>query len=78
MATIMDRINAEFAEDALASEPCGCYACDNDVQPGHFACSAPNEYMLKAEAAGLVSRAYTDERQDGSRSRSSAWRWFAA
>lgn len=58
-------------------EPCGCPACDNGVQPGHYACSQPSEPMLKAEAEGLVVRHYTDERADGSRGLSSAWRWFA-
>jgi hypothetical protein len=54
---------------------CGCFACDDGVQPGHFACSQPSEWALEMERAGLISRAYTDERADGSRSLSSAWRW---
>lgn len=60
----------------LEREPCGCHACDEQIQPGHFVCSVPNAEMLRAEVEGLVYRSYTDERPDGSRSLSSAWRWF--
>lgn len=66
----------EGSERDLEQEPSGCFACDDGVQPGHFKCEQPNAYMLRAEKAGLVSRAYTDEQADGSRGSSSAWRWF--
>lgn len=45
---------------------CGCSACDDGVQPGHFARSQPPEWALEMERAGLVSR-----------SLGSAWRWRA-
>lgn len=77
-----DRLNGvvtiEGVERDLEQEPCGCFACDDGVQPDHFKCEQPNAYMLRAEKAGLVSRAYTDKRTDGSRGLSSAWRWFTA
>lgn len=46
--------------------PCGCYACDNGVEPGHFACEQPTGAMLKAESEGLIVRHLED----------STWRWF--
>lgn len=58
------------------SEPCGCYACNEQVQPGHFACSVPDAAMLAAEARGEVFRQYTDVDAGGRRHDSSAWRWF--
>lgn len=73
--SLIKKIRDEEREDLLAridadtaAEPCGCPACDGGVQSGHFACSQPSEAMLKAEAAGLVSRHYED----------GAWRWFTA
>lgn len=47
--------------------PCGCSACDDGVQPGHFACEQPPAALLQAERDGLVTRHYDN----------GAWRWFA-
>lgn len=44
--------------------PCGCHACDNAVQPGHFACGMPDEGLLSLEGKA-VERSY-----DGT------WRWW--
>lgn len=41
-------------------EPCGCYACDESTQPGHFACMTPPGELLVAERRGVISRLYTD------------------
>jgi len=38
--------------------PCGCYACDEQVQQGHFACSTPPTEMLELEAVGKTIRYY--------------------
>jgi hypothetical protein len=51
----------------LSAVPCGCYACNEQVQQGHFACEAPPEAVLRMERAGLLVR-----RLDGSR-----WVWVA-
>lgn len=79
MATIMDRINAERRQEEIeaarapiaadvAAQPCGCPACDNGVQPGHFACEQPPTWLIQCEAEGLVTRHYDD----------GAWRWMVA
>lgn len=67
VGTLLDQIKQEEIEDlvtrndeAVAAEPCGCPACDNGVQSGHFACSQPNEYMLRRERDGLAIRGYDD------------------
>lgn len=60
----------------LEHQPCGCHACNEQVQLGHFACSVPDASMLEAEARGEVYRQYTDVDAGGKRHRSSAWRWF--
>lgn len=49
----------------LETTPCGCYACDEGVQQGHFACEMPPDWALERERAGKITR-----RLDGS-----AWRW---
>lgn len=46
--------------------PCGCCACNDGAQPGHFACETPLAALLQAERDGLVTR-----HLDGS-----TWRWF--
>lgn len=51
----------------IAAQPCGCAACDDGVQPGHFACEQPSGEMLTMERAGQVGRAYEDGR----------WMWVA-
>lgn len=52
--------------EMLAAAPCGCMACDEHVQAGHFACSCPTPGLLAAERAGAIWRAYTD----------TGWQWF--
>lgn len=51
----------------LASIPCGCYACEVSVQPGHCACFTPPEWAVRAEEVGLMARHF-----DGG-----TWRWIA-
>lgn len=48
--------------------PCGCPACDNHVQQGHFVCSSAPQWALEAERAGVIARYY-----DGT-----SWKWEAA
>jgi len=55
-----------MTQEQLDREPCGCPACDDGVQPGHFACSMSSEAMLAREQSGEVGRAYDD----------GAWHWF--
>jgi hypothetical protein len=43
-------------------EPCGCHACDNGVQLGHFACEQPRAAELEAESLGHLVRVYEDGR----------------
>lgn len=42
----------------VPNAPCGCPACDDGVQPGHFACSTAPEWVLMAEREGAVVRYY--------------------
>lgn len=66
--------SVEVASDDLLAQgfsyvvqtPCGCHACDDGVQQGHFACETPHAALLQAEKDGLVTR-----HLDGS-----TWRWF--
>lgn len=57
----------EFAE-LLASTPCGCYACDDGVQQGHFACETPPAWALEWERQRKIFRHY-----DGG-----CWKWEEA
>jgi hypothetical protein len=52
--------------DITVDAPCGCYACTEQIQQGHFACDTPPEDMLAAEKEGEVWRSYVDGR----------WVWF--
>lgn len=52
---------------AVDNEPCGCPACDDGVQPDHFACEQASKEMLELERTGRVIRSYDD----------SVWRWYA-
>ena len=52
-------------ERILDGAPCGCPACDDGVQPGHFACSCPPAALLEGERDGRLHRFYDD----------GAWRW---
>lgn len=49
----------------LSNAACGCPACDDGVQPGHFACSQADAKLVQEEAAGEVVRFF-----DGT-----SWRW---
>ena len=53
-------------EDGELDAPCGCYACNEQVQPGHFACELSPLALLAWERNGDAYREY-----DGGR-----WRWF--
>jgi hypothetical protein len=46
----------------IVNAPCGCYACTEGVQQGHFACSTPPPEMVEAEKRGEVFRSYTEGR----------------
>lgn len=50
----------------LVNQPCGCYACDNGVEPGHPYCEQPTEELLALEEQGKVGRGLSDSR----------WEWF--
>lgn len=40
----------QFPETAFVIDaPCGCPACEENVQPGHFACSSPPEGLCGDE-----------------------------
>lgn len=52
--------------DGELDAPCGCIACNNAVQQGHFACEASPLALLVWERKGEAHRHY-----DGGR-----WRWF--
>jgi hypothetical protein len=58
-------IETDIAPREAWSEPCGCHACDDGVQAGHFACSQPSADMLRSERNGFVSRRFLDGK----------WRW---
>lgn len=60
-----DHLMAQGFSYALHA-PCGCFGCDDGVQPGHFACEQPSEAMLKAEREELLVRHLED----------STWRWL--
>lgn len=45
---------------------CGCYACSQTVQQGHFACSVPNKTLLALEESRQAVRVL-----DGNE-----WRWY--
>jgi len=50
--------------DAAVGAACGCYACDDGVQPGHVYCEQPTGWALELERAGKIVR-----------SLDSSWRW---
>jgi hypothetical protein len=39
-------------------QPCGCPACDDGIQPGHFACSQSPAVLLQLEKEGYLVRYY--------------------
>lgn len=48
----------EDADFELTNAPCGCFACDREVQPGHYVCSTLPLNLRTAEQLGGVSRHY--------------------
>ena len=58
----------------LRDEKCGCHACDNGVQPGHFLCSQPSENMLAREQAKEVVRLLIGG--PGSHEGAQRWAWI--
>ena len=64
--TLTERLDfeAEYGfvvdHDGIVDAPCGCPACNNGVQPGHFACNTSPAEMLRAEADGAAIRVYAD------------------
>jgi hypothetical protein len=39
-------------------QPCGCPACDDGIQPGHFACSQSPAVLLQLEKERYLTRYY--------------------
>jgi len=58
----------------LLDEPCGCFACNDGVQLGHFLCDQPNRDMLALEKTGQVSRHLVGG--PGSFMGPQRWAWF--
>ena len=56
-----------MSENGEIAAPCGCPACNERAQAGHFACEPAPEALLQMERENLVIRTYDD----------GAWRWFA-
>lgn len=48
--------------------PCGCSACDDGVQQGHFTCEESPSILVAGEKEGMFIRTYDD----------GAWRWYVA
>src|SRR4051812_28204673 len=57
----------ELGLEVQIAVSCGCCACDEQVQQGHFACLPPPRAMLELERAGKVVRSYNG----------AAWVWEA-
>lgn len=55
-----------ISEDGELDAPCGCYACNEQVQPDHFACELSPLALLAWERNGYAYRQHDDGR----------WRWF--
>ncbi len=52
----------------LLSTVGGCPACDESVQPGHFACAPSSDWLLKKEEEGKAFRVYNSD--------SGRWEWY--
>jgi hypothetical protein len=63
IANDLDRPNAP---PFLPGTGCGCFACDEEVQAGHFLCSASTEDALRLEDDGLLYRQLDQ----------GAWHWY--
>ena len=69
--TTMENVFEQIENEYIKKADCGCYACDHEVQPGHFLCRLPSSRMLELERAGKVFRSLrTDETGE------QAWRWY--
>lgn len=66
--TDLTTLSADEISDRLQSTPCGCSACNEGVQQGHFACEVPPDWALSMERAGEIVRHYGD----------SGWKWEQA
>jgi len=65
--TLQAYSNGQFEVLCLkVAGPCGCYACNDEVQQGHTACGVPTPELLEREAAGEIRRSYRD----------GAWEWW--
>lgn len=47
--------------------PCGCIACNDRVQDGHFACSCPPEELVEDEQEEGCWRSFNG----------TSWKWYA-
>lgn len=56
MTELIQKIKTDLGSAATA--PCGCPACDDGVQQGHFACSQPKPIHVQLEQDGYLSRDY--------------------
>lgn len=45
-------------DEMVINAPCGCGACDDEVQPGHFACSTAPARLVEAERQGVLVRSF--------------------
>lgn len=57
MSNVADRAAALIAYE-LSMIPCGCPACDDGVQPGHFACEQSDLWARVQEVKGEMVRNY--------------------
>ena len=51
----MRTVNNSYGTEII-NKPCGCHACDDGVQPGHFLCSQPSKLMLVHEKSAMAVR----------------------
>lgn len=42
--------------NTASHQPCGCPACDDGIQQGHFACSEAAPVLVQLEREGFLSR----------------------
>jgi len=62
MIADISKLQTDTQAELLAATPCGCFACDEGVQQGHFACEMPPSWALEQERAGKIARHYDDGR----------------
>jgi hypothetical protein len=44
--------------DTANQQPCGCPACDDGIERGHFACNQSAPVLVQLEKEGFLSRHY--------------------